>query len=196
MGFYFNQKDQDFYPLSFLSGFSRSTGRSIAAWSRSTERSTDVHRRARLCALEGRSTDPVDRQRASALWKAPVDRAGRPAESLTLCSRGSVDRSPNDRISDRWRSTGSFDWPITASFWSPINWAIWGLFYRRFLVGFWASFSYSIKRVFSTKLRANTSNQKGSFIKVIFEVSSTISILIFSHKHMSYPLIIHFIGVL
>ena len=38
--------------------------------------------RARLCVLEGRSNDPVDRQRASALWKTPVDRIGRPTERL------------------------------------------------------------------------------------------------------------------
>ena len=61
---------------SFLfPGFSRSTGRSTALEVSRPDRSTDVHERARLCALEGRSTDPVDRQRASALWKTPVDRA-------------------------------------------------------------------------------------------------------------------------
>jgi len=128
MGFYLSQNDQVFNPTKSLSGFSRSTGRSTALEVSRPGRSTDVHRRARQWVLEGRSTDPVDRQRASALWKAPIDRAGWPAESFALCSRASidrpVDRCPNGQKSDRWWSTGRSTvrptWLPTASFSSSI----------------------------------------------------------------------------
>ena len=110
MGFYVSQKDQVLNPSFLFPGFSRSTGRSTVLEVGRSNRSTDVHGRARLCALEGRSTNPVDRQRVSALWKTPVDRAvDRQRELLSVPeaqSTGSVDRSPNGRISDRWRSTG------------------------------------------------------------------------------------------
>ena len=130
----------------FCPGFCRSTGPVDRARSRSTGRSTDVHRRARQCILEGRSTDPVDRQRASALWKCPGRPGGRPAESSALCSRVSVDRPvdrcPNGQKNDRWRSTDSSFWLPTASFSSSINWDVWGMFSIRFQEEFWASFSH------------------------------------------------------
>ena len=139
MGFYFNQNVKLLYPrktVSWLQPVDRTVDRR-AQTSTPLLAGGPVNRPGRpsreLCSLEmPRSTGPVDRQRVS------------------LCSRGSVDRSPNGRIFDRWRSTGRSTgnsvWSITASFWSPINWAIWGLFYTRFLVDFRASFSYSIKR--------------------------------------------------
>ena len=109
MGFYFIQNDQVLNPSFLFSGFSQSTGRSTALEVGRPDRSTDVHGCARLCALEGRSTETVDRQRAFALWKTRSTERSTDRETV-LCSRGSVDwavdRSPNGRISDRWRSTG------------------------------------------------------------------------------------------
>ena len=174
--------------------------------------------------LEGRSTVPVDRQRASALWKALVDRqrgllsvpgcgrpgrsteaptvkfltvGDRPVESVFSLFQATVDRAGRPRLqrSDFWplavdragRPTAAraADWAVTASFWEPyklgLSWAvldkIFGEFLSQFFLLYW--------EVFSTYLRANISNQKGSlsrvFSKVILEFSSTISMLVFSH---------------
>ena len=189
MGFYFNQKDLDLNPLSFLSGFSRSTGRSTAAWSRSTE---SVDRRTQTCTplCTGGPVDRAGRPPESLCsLENPGRPSGRPTEKLFSVPEARSDRCPNGQKNDRWRSTGqstgSSVRPPTASFWSPINWAIWGLFWLRFLESFCASFFYSFKRFFSTCVRANISNQKGSFIKSVLKVSflsfsSTISILVFS----------------
>ena len=56
-------------------------------------RSTDVHSVHASVWLEGRSTVTVDRPESSALWKAPIDRAGRPDRETALCIQASVDRA-------------------------------------------------------------------------------------------------------
>ena len=101
----------------------------------------------------GRSTRSTV-QRALLSGKSPVDRPVDRTKSCALCILASVDRSvdrsPNGWISDRCRSTGrstdSSVRPPTASFWSPINWAIWGLFSLRFSSEFFTSFPNSFKR--------------------------------------------------
>ena len=145
MGFYFIQNNQVLNSSFQFPGFSgRPTGRPSSEVGRPT--CTDVH----ACSgrRDGRPTRSTV-QRALLSGKAPVDRPVDRTESSALCILATVDRPvdrcPNGRKNDRWRSTGrSTDRPsgfITASFWSPINWAIWGLFSTRFLESFWASFS-------------------------------------------------------
>ena len=85
------------------------------AFCRSTEaevslpvRSTDVHKRAQTIWLEGRSTDPVNRQRALLSGSGPGRPSGRPAESSALCFQASVDRPV-----DWWHNGRKFDrWPV------------------------------------------------------------------------------------
>ena len=140
MGFYLSQKDNLLNPLLDLSGFSRSTELEVGRpGGRPT--CTDVHTSSgRRAGRPTRSTV----QRALLSRKAPVDRPVDRTESSALCILATVDRAvdrcPNGRKNDRWwptgRSTGSPILALTASFWSPINWAIWGLFSTRFSSGF------------------------------------------------------------
>ena len=109
-------------------------------------RSTD---RELLLSGKPRSTGSVDRQRDCCLFQ----RLGRPKPQRSEKWPLAVDR-PVDR--QFWQTP-------TASFSSPINLGVWALCWKKILSGLWASFSHFIKRVFSTKLRANTFNQKGSF---------------------------------
>ena len=112
-------------------------------------RSTDVHRRARLVWLEGRSTEPVDRQKAT-LWIWPRS-TGR--ELLLSVSRPRSTGRSTDGTTLRnltvGRSTGQStdsrkvaELSPTASFWSLFIWGCFGLFSIRFQESFWASFSY------------------------------------------------------
>ena len=136
MGFYFIQKDQVLNPLdcaAWLQPVDRAVDRSLKAVDRAVDR-----RAQRACQyLAG---GPVDRdgrppERFCSL-ENPGRPSGRPTEKLFSVpearSTGPVDRCPNGQKNDRWRSTGrstdSSVRPPTASFWSPINWAIWGLF--------------------------------------------------------------------
>jgi len=163
MGFYMSQKDQVFNPLTvFWPGFCRST--------------EPVDRRAQTCtASSGRRAGRPTRstvQRALLSGKAPAGRAADRTESLLSVSLPrSAGRSTDGTTvwnmtvgRSAGRSTDRPDRTPTASFSSPINLGVWALFSRRFLETFRASFSYSFQKFFSTKLRANTSNQKGSFI--------------------------------
>ena len=103
-----------------------------------------------------------------------LESPGRPDRESALYIQATVDRWHNGQKSDRWPVDRAVDrqanLALTASFSSSINWGIWGLFYIRFLVDFRASFSYSFQRFFSTNLRANIFNQKGSFIKSVLKV--------------------------
>ena len=107
-----------------LSGKPRSIGPVDRVRSRSTE-SIDRHAQACTPSLAG---GPVDRQRASAIWKAPVDQAGRPAESVCSLFQATVDRGSNGQKSDHWWSTGPVDrqpsglliWPQRLVFEKPI----------------------------------------------------------------------------
>ena len=155
--------------LCFLASAGR-PGRSTAAWSRPT---VTVDRRAQTCTpvlAGGRSTDPVDRPESSALWKGPGRPSGRPYRETCSLYPGLVDRPV-----DRWHNGLKYDrWPVdrtvdrqawqtpTASF-SDYKMGHLGAVLIKIFSGVWASFSHFIKRVFSTKLRANTSNQKGRF---------------------------------
>ena len=60
-------------------------------------------------------------------------------------------------------------------------------------MGFGASFSYSFKRFSPLILEPNTSIRKESLSRVFksdfLVFSTTTSILVFSHKHLSYPLL-------
>ena len=64
---------------------------------------------------------------------------------------------------------------------------------------FYTSFSYSLKRFSPLIFEPNTSIQKKSLSRVFksdfLKFSSTISILVFSHKHLSYPLLYLPIGI-
>ena len=172
MGFYLSQKAKFLIPIIPVSGFCRSTGPVDRARSRSTESvdrcAQNVHARS--------AGGPVDRpgRPSRELCSLEMPRSGRSTDrESALCSRGSVDRpvdrSPNGRISDRWRSTGrstvSSVWPITASFWSPINWAIWGLFYTIFEVDF-STLSRGFLHLFESKYFQS----KGEFIKSVLKV--------------------------
>ena len=88
MGFYVSQKDQVLNPSFLFPGFSRSTDRSTEVEVGRPGRSTDVHRRARLCALEGRST-----ARELLLSGKPRSTERSTDIEYVLCSRGSVDRA-------------------------------------------------------------------------------------------------------
>ena len=138
-----------------------------------------VDRRAQTCTscLAG---GPVDRpgrsQRASALWKGPVDRAVNRTESLLSVSRP---RSTG-------RSTDRPTWLPTASFSSPINWGFWGLFSTRFEVNFYNSFSYSFKRFSPLILEAIFPIKRGVYqecLKDIFLSFPPPSLSLFSHTN-------------
>ena len=160
-------------PKFLFPGFSgRPTGRPSSEVGRPGGRPTctDVHNQF---WQEGRPTDPVDRP-----------------ESSALCIQTSV-----DRVVDWWHNGLKYDrWPVdrqvwqtpTASFWQPIYLGVWPLFFNKILGEFWASFSHFIKRVFSTILRANTSNQKGSFIKSVF-----FKVILWVFLHHSLPCFSH-----
>ena len=62
-------------------------------------------------------------------------------------------------------------------------------------------FFLPLQEVFLHKFESKYFQSKGEFLSRVFKsdflsFSSTISILVFSHKHLSYPLIIHPIRVL
>ena len=78
MGFNVSQKDQVLNPSFLFPGFSRSTD-SVDRSLKSVDRAVD--RRAQTCTPLC-TGGPVDRQRASALWKTPADRSCRPTERL------------------------------------------------------------------------------------------------------------------
>ena len=83
-----------------------STERSTAGRAELLCRSTvSVNRHAPLCMCAHRSTE----SKSSALCFSSVDRTGRPTERTHSLFGTSVDRLPNNRKSDRWRSTGPVD---------------------------------------------------------------------------------------
>ena len=112
----------------------RSTARELvlSGKPRSTERSTDVHRRARQFWQEAGRPTRSTVQRALLSGKAPIDRAVDRTESTALCILATVDRPV-----DRWLNGLKYDrWPVdrqfcqtpTASFSIPINLGVWVLF--------------------------------------------------------------------
>ena len=64
MGFYLSQKAKFLIPIIPFLASSGRPGQSTESGVGRPSRLTDVHKRACLVWLEGRSTDPVDRQRA------------------------------------------------------------------------------------------------------------------------------------
>ena len=153
-----------------------------------------MHRRARLFWQEGRSTDPVDRPESFALWNGPGRPTGRPDREQ--CSLYPGHGRPTGRPGGR--PTAQF-WPITASFWSPINWAIWGLFYIRFEEEFWASFSYSFQWLYPQVLEPIFPNQKGvyqeCFKRDFLEFFLHHFNPCFLTQHLSHPLLYLPIGI-
>ena len=104
---------------------------------------TDVHKRARLVWLEGRSTDPVDRQRVLLSGNSPGQPGGRPAESSALCIQATVDRvgRPLAQWSEIWplvsrpggRSIAVWtaDWTPTTNFFLAYKMGVpWTVFYK------------------------------------------------------------------
>ena len=86
-GIFIKLKDQSHFSGSGSSDFSELTEAGRPG------RSTGRAQRARQCALEVRSTEPVDRLRELCSREFSVDRTGRPTESFTLFSRCAVDRA-------------------------------------------------------------------------------------------------------
>jgi len=76
-----------------------------------------------------------------------------------------------------------------------IYWGSLGLFYTRFEVGFWDSFSYTSKCLFPLVLEPNTSIQKESFIKSFQKWFSWVFHHhihpCFSHTYLSFSLLYH-----
>ena len=166
MGFYLSQNDQVLNPSFLFPGFSRSTEVEVGR----PGRSTDVHRRACLCALEGRSTETVDPPESLCSLENPDRPSGRPTENLFSVPEARSTAAPTVRkmtVGGRPDGRPSGHLAPTASFSNSINWGIWGMFLIRFEENFWASFSYPYKSFFSINLRANISYQKGSFIKSV-----------------------------
>ena len=92
-------------PVSGLLRIDRTVDR---ARGRSTGRSTDAHKHARLVWLEGRSTDPIDHQRALLSGSGPGRPGSRPARELCSLDPASVDRAV-----DRWHNGRKSDhWPV------------------------------------------------------------------------------------
>jgi len=146
-------KRPSFNPWKILDlAFCRSTG-----WSTATEdgrpiRSTDVHRRGRPVWLEGRSTDPVDCQRALLSGSGPGRPGGRPTESFFSLypGLGRPGSRPMAQWSEIWPLAGRPGGRPTANavldpndyIFEAINWGCFGLLSTRFLESFQASFSY------------------------------------------------------
>ena len=115
MGFLLKPKRPFFNP-SFVPGFSQvdyQPCKSTCTEVGRPARSTDVHRRARLCALvDGRpcrSTAPESSALRKVRPTVPVDRQ-RVHSLLQLLGRpGRSTGGSNGRILDRWRSTGPVD---------------------------------------------------------------------------------------
>ena len=109
-----------------------------------------MHRRARLVFLEGRSTDPVDCQRALLSGSGPGRPGGRPTKSFCSLYPGlgrPVDGTTvkNLTVVRSTDSRKSAELSPTASFWRPVYWGCFGLFSTRFEVSFQVNFSYLSK---------------------------------------------------
>ena len=104
-------------------------------------RSTDVHRRAQGFWLLGRSTDPVDRPESSAIWIWPRStrqstgrlkpKIGRLGDRPAGCNGQKFDCWPVDQAVDRQQDFLLCLSPM-ASFWRPIYWGCFGLFWQDF----------------------------------------------------------------
>jgi len=158
------------------------------------------------------STDPVDRQRAAALWKWPrlTGRStGREIYSLYPGHGQSAGR-PLAQRPEIWPLAGGLGGrPIafhavvlspTASFWNLYKGGYFGLFSKRFQESFWASLTYLFQWFFSTSFRANTSIQKESLSRVFksdfLVFFTTNSILVFLTNTWAIHWYIHSIGEL
>ena len=167
-------------PKIDLSGFCRSTGPVDRAWSRSTG---TVDRRAQTCTpglLEGRSTDSVDRRELLLSGKprstGPVDR------QRTLFSVPGLGRPGRSTAAPTVRNLTVGGWPGRST-----------VSHQGWFFAPTASFSYSFQWLYPQVLEPIFPNQKSvyqeCFKSDFLEFSSTISILVFSHKHLSYPLL-------
>ena len=152
MGIYKDLFNQVLIPKDFRLGFPPVD----RARSRSTGRSTDVHKTCTTIWLVGWSTGRSTVREPCSLDLALVDRAVNRPESSALWirpHRWAVDRWHNGQKSDRWPVDRAVDWQHdfllcwtpTASFWRPIYWACFGLFCLRFEVGFKLVFPISLR---------------------------------------------------